>query len=310
MGSGALPMPDFSSTFPGPFPASPHADRTEQYLLQWLRRFPLLSSSDALRSLCNITGQGIARTLPTAAPDRLELCAALFLWLTAFDDTYAESSAARDRTRLVNRVGELTLVLAGDYLVPPSSPFPLALHDLMTRFRPLATPTQFLRLTGRIRDNLVGMVWEAHQLARPERVTVSTYGAMRPHTVFVRTIFAASEIVLGYELSEEERVSVWHLESAAADLAGWINDLASYARESARAKPLSLPTLLIAKHGHSTEEAFQHIARRCEKQAGIAQACITELSSTGSGPLRAHAEAVRHIIQSFVWHISHSRYQT
>lgn len=311
-GSSALPMPDFSDTFPGPFPVSPHAGRTEQHLLQWLHQFPFLPPSATLRSLCNITGQGIARTLPTAGPDDLTLCAALFLWLTAFDDTHGESAAARDLTLLVDHIAELTLVLADSPTVPSASadPFAAALQDLLARFRTRATPAQYLRLTGHLRDNLTGLVWEAHQLAVQKRVSVPTYCEMRPCTVFVRTIVAATEIALKYELSDEQRSSqpVRDLDQATANLAGWINDLASYTRESAHTKPLSLPTLLMAEHGYSTQEAFHRISSLCEQQAEIARSRITLLSASETGPLRAHAEAVGHIAHSFMWHVDHSRY--
>lgn len=61
-GIASLPMPDLSSTFPGPFPTSPHADHIGKHLVQWLLRFPLLGPPDALRTLCDIVAHGVART--------------------------------------------------------------------------------------------------------------------------------------------------------------------------------------------------------------------------------------------------------
>ncbi|MGW7823904.1 terpene synthase family protein [Streptomyces puniciscabiei] len=305
-------MPDFSSTFPGPFSISPHADRTERYLLKWVRQFPLMPLSAECRSLCAITGHGVARTLPSADPDSIALCAALFCWLTAFDDTHGETVAAGAPAVLMSLVAELTLLLADDSPSDvPTGPFVVALHDLLAGFRARATSAQYLRLTARIRDNLIGILWEANHLPNPTRVSVSTYCAMRPHTVFVRTILAAVEIVLQYELSDAERSSpsVRQLESATSNLAGWINDLGSFARESARRAALSLPTLLMNEHGHSPEEAFGQISRLCEQQAEIARSRISELSSAASAPVRAHATAVAHIVQCFIWHVGHSRYQ-
>ncbi|MET9083161.1 hypothetical protein ABZX77_14905 [Streptomyces sp. NPDC004237] len=311
-GFNALSMPDFTRTFPGPFHISPHADRTEQYLLQWVGQVPLMPLSDECRSLCAITGHGVARTLPSADPDSLALCAALFCWLTAFDDMHGETVAARAPAVLMGLVAELTLVLADDAPSEVSAePFAAALQDLLARFRARATAAQYLRLTGRLRDNLTGIVWEAHQLANPTGVSVATYCAMRPHTVFVRTLFAAVEILLQYQLTDEERSSpsVRKLETATANLAGWINDLGSYARESVRSAALSLPAVLMNEHGHSPEKVFGQISRLCEQQAEIARSRIAELSSAGSAPVRAHAIALTHIAESFLWHISHHRYQ-
>lgn len=144
-------------------------------------------------------------------------------------------------------------------------------------------------------------------------MTLSDYRAMRPHTVFVRTLMATGEIVLGYELTESERSlePVRELEGAVADLAGWINDLASYAKETADdgQAPLSLPVLLGRQHDGDLEEAFRAASRMCEERAATAAARIAELTARG-GPLAAHAGALGSVASSYVWHIRHSRYRT
>ncbi|MYT26058.1 hypothetical protein GTW69_38300, partial [Streptomyces sp. SID7760] len=113
-GPRGLPLPDLSAAFPGPFPISPHADAVERHLRQWTDNFDILPTRDARRALCNITGQGVARALPTADVDGLALSAELFLWLVAFDDAHGEATAAEDPVLLVDRVAELTRVLADD----------------------------------------------------------------------------------------------------------------------------------------------------------------------------------------------------
>ncbi len=313
MGLSDLPMPDLDSAFPGPFPTSPHADHVEQQALRWLGEFPLLAPSDALRTLCNITGQGVARTFPAAGRDSLVLCAHLFLWLTAFDDVHGEAAAVRDTALLVDHVSELTIVLADGDVPATASPFAAALQDLLARFRAGATPAQYLRLAGHLRDNLFGIVWEAHHLVSPEQVTVREYCAMRPYTVFVRTIMAAAEIVLGYELSDEQRslAPVRQLEKAVANLGGWINDLASYRREAARMgmNPLSLPTLLMAEHSLGLQKAVQVTSRMCEEQAAVARSRINELTAGTTSTLAVHARALENIAHSYVWHTGHARYR-
>ncbi|WP_445528154.1 terpene synthase family protein [Streptomyces cyslabdanicus] len=308
-----LPQPDFTATFPGPFPTSPHGERTERQLLGWLEEYPLLPSARARSVLVNITSHGVSRTLPTADADDLVLFAELLLWLTAFDDMHGESNAARDLVALVDRTAELTLVLAGGSPPPLTNPFPAALYDLLARFRARTGPAAYLRLAASLRDTIMALVWEAHHVAEPERVALETYLEMRPHTVFVRTIFAAAEIVLDYELTDAQRAlaPVRHLETAVANLAGWINDLASYEREAARgpAQPLSLPTLLRARHGGSLEEAFARAGGMCENEAAVARQGITSLAGDPPSALTAHARALEDIARSFVWHTSHARYQ-
>lgn len=310
----ALPMPDLRDSFPGPFPASRFADDIERHATQWLRTFPLVDSERKLGALANITGQGMARTFPTADRRDLFLCADLFLWLTAFDDAHGEATGARDPARLVRTIGECVHLLAGHGERPSGAgTFGAALHDLLARFGERATPVQYSRLTAHLRDNLFGILWEAHHLHVPDHITLSDYGAMRPHTVFVRTLVATAEIMLGYELTQPARGSepVRELERAVADLAGWINDLASYAKETAHDGPatLNLPSLLMRQHGCDLEESFRLASRMCEQRAAVAAARITELTAR-PGPLSAHAHALQHIASSYVWHIQHARYQS
>ncbi|MFJ4184914.1 terpene synthase family protein [Kitasatospora sp. NPDC089509] len=310
----ALPMPDLGHCFPGPFAVSPHAHDIERQTAEWLGAFPLVGSPGKLKALCNITGHGMARTFPTADREGLFLCADLLLWLTAFDDTYGEAAGARDPAGLVRRIGECVHLLAG-HGEPPGDTgvFGAALRDLLARLRERAPGTRYLRLTAHLRDNLFGILWEAHHLDGPDPVGLADYRAMRPHTVFVRTVMAAAEVVLGYELTERQRESeaVRELESAVADLAGWINDLASYRKEAAHdgPPPLSLPTLLMRQHACDLDEAFRLASRMCEDRATRAGALITELTGTGDGALREHVGALRSIASSYVWHIEHARYR-
>lgn len=313
-GIAVPPMPDLRDSFPGPFPVGPHGDHAELELLDWLGRFPLVTSPSARRVLCHITGHGVSRTLPDADRESLVLCAQLFLWLTAFDDAHGEAGAARDPAALVRRVAGLVPLLSGDTLpAPTGEPFGDALRDVLARFGERATPDAYLRLTGRVRDNLFGMVWEAHHWEDPGQVGLDEYRAMRPCTVFVRTITAAAEIVLPLRLTDEERSSaaVTELEAAVAQLAGWINDLASHAREAERSEspPLTLPTLLAAHHGLDPAGAFRAAAALCEEQAAVARTLITELTGRGPGPLADHARVMETVANSFVWHIDHARYR-
>ncbi len=162
-------------------------------------------------------------------------------------------------------------------------------------------------------DNLFGILWEAHHLHRPDQISMPDYLAMRPHTVFVHTLMATADITLGYHLTEQQRSSaaVRELETAVADLAGWINDLASYTKETDPngQGPLSLPTLLMRQHQCDLDEAFRLAARMCEERAAAAGPRITELAASGNGPLTTHAGAIKSIASSYIWHISHSRYR-
>ncbi|MFE7444046.1 terpene synthase family protein [Streptomyces chartreusis] len=307
------PQPDFASTFAGPFPAGPHTEHTERRLLGWLEEHPLLPSARTRGTLVNITSHGASRTFPTADAEALALFAELLLWLTAFDDVHGEVNAACDPASLVDRTSELMLVLADDNPLPAVNPFPAALRDLLTRFRARTSPAAYLRLTASLRDTLMALMWEAHHVTQPEKVPLTAYLAMRPHTVFVKTIMVAAEIVLDYELTDAQRAlePIRRTETAVANLAGWINDLASYERELARgpAQPLSLPTLLKVRHGGTIEDAFARVSRMCEKEAAMTRQGITHLTCDPPNTLTAHARALEGIVCSFIWHTGHARYR-
>ncbi|MFD7861381.1 terpene synthase family protein [Streptomyces sp. NPDC059783] len=310
------PMPDLGAAFPGPFPASPHATAVENGLRYWAGEHQLPVPTNELRTLCAITSQGIARALPTAGLDSLQLAADLFLWLVAFDDTHGELAAAADPTALAGHVNELTAVLAGNTPTTPAParPFTTALRDLLDRITVRATPSQYLTLTGHLHGSLLGLLWEAHHLNDPSRVTLRTYHMMRPLTVFARTLTAIAPIALSYELPERADAmgAVERAESETAVLAGWVNDLASYHREASRSTvpPLSLPTLLMHEHHLELPEAFTTAAGMCERQAVLIRAHIDELSTGDPGPLTRHAQALEHIVHAFIWHIRHDRYST
>lgn len=133
------------------------------------------------------------------------------------------------------------------------------------RLRARATAAQYLRVTGCLRDILFGILWEAHHLAEPEHVTLRDYRAIRPHTVFARTLMAVAEVVLRYELPEEARNSeaVRQPESAVADLAGVLNDLGSYTREAARGVPnsLNLISLITREQNCDVPTAYEAASR-------------------------------------------------
>ncbi|MEV7175697.1 hypothetical protein [Kitasatospora sp. NPDC093679] len=309
----ALPMPDLSRTFPGPFPTSPHAEDIQAHLEQWLDRFPLLSRPEARHILCDIVAHGVARTFPTAEEDGLFLCADLFLWLTAFDDTYGEATAASSQAQLVRRIRGCVHLLADGEPPGDAGPFDGALHDLLVRLRARATTAQYLRVTGSFRDVLFGILWEAQQLAEPDHVSMQEYHTMRPHTVFARALIAMAEVVLRYELPEEARNSpaVRLPESAVCDLAGVLNDLGSYARESAKDVPnsLNLIPLITREQNCEVPAAWAAASLLGKERAATARHGLDELAASHSTPLAQHAKALDSIACSYIWHIDHARYR-
>ncbi|MFJ1754700.1 hypothetical protein [Kitasatospora sp. NPDC088134] len=326
-----LTMPDLAPAFPGPFPSSPHAEQVGAHLEEWLERFPLLAPSGKRRVLCDIVAHGVARTFPTADPDGLRLTADLFLWLTAFDDVHGEEAAAADPAGLVRRIQPCVHQLGGGAAPLGADPFDAALRDLLARLRDRATAEQYLRVAGCLRDVLFGMVWEAHRPAGDGDGDGSggagdgsvgfgaggsglrEYREVRPHTVFARTLLALAEVVLGYELPAADRdtSAVREPEEAVADLAGVLNDLCSYARESAKGAPasLNLVPLLVRAHGGDLSAGYAAAARLAEERAAAARRGIDALAAAGPAPLARHAAALETIAHSYVWHVDHARYR-
>lgn len=302
-------LPDLAATFPGPFPVNPHADHAAEQTRRWLSRFPLLEP-EAAAALCDITCRGVAVTYPEADPEGLALAAALFVWFVGFDDTYAESTAAGDPAAYVRRVGALLPVLGGGR-APAGDPYGQALAELLGRLRERAAPAAYHRLTGDLRDTLTATVWEAHCLADPGSVPLEDYLVLRRYTVLAPAACTMAEILHGLPPDGEpaETEPVRRLREAVADLAGWLNDLASYGRERrAAAEPLSLPTVLRHARGCDLADAFGEAAVLCEKRAAEARSLIDELTASQDERLGQRARQLRNIVHSYAWHVSHARY--
>ncbi|WP_037578003.1 terpene synthase family protein [Phaeacidiphilus oryzae] len=303
-------LPDLGRTFPGPFPKSPHAGYAAAETGRWLARFPLLEPA-AAEALRDITCRGVAVTYPEADPDGLALAAALFVWFVALDDTHAETAAAADPAAYVRRIAGLLPVLGGGPAGPADDPFGAALADLLARLRERAGPALRHRLAGDLRDTLTATVWEAHVLSDPESVPLAEYLTLRRYTVLAPAAATMAEVLAPDPAGERalESEPARRLREAVCDLAGWLNDLASYRRERRRAaEPLSLPTVLRNARRCSLPEAFAEASRMCEERAAEARALIGELTADPAGPLAGYAARLGAVVHSYAWHIAHARY--
>jgi hypothetical protein len=260
----------------------------------------------------------MAKAYPNAPRDLLNLASDVFTWLTAFDDTHAETTGRSDLTQLARTLAQQTDVLdtAGhghsggedkDELTPG---FPQALADLTTRARRLLPHEDFIRLLSALRGVFFALLWEAHVPWDENSVTLDEYLTMRRHTVFA-TVLAA---LVPSPPPASQSPDTHRLEASVLNLVGWINDLLSFSCEhgpgrTTPANPLSLPHLLMREKNRTQEEALTHLVHMCEEEADVAHRLIVRLTSTGDKDLHAWAEAMAHLVAATDWHITVQRYQ-
>ncbi|WP_168211425.1 terpene synthase family protein [Actinosynnema sp. ALI-1.44] len=90
---------------------------------------------------------------------------------------------------------------------PPAEPFTKALHDIMTRMRACATPTQVQRFIDAHRHWLYCVAWQIGNRARDRMPAVDEYLAMRLGSAGGPPTIALLEIAHGKEVPATERDS-------------------------------------------------------------------------------------------------------
>lgn len=178
------------------------------------------------------------RACPEAPVDRLRLLTDLITWLFAVDDACDEDGLGAAPTRLAPAVAGLldVLDLRGDPAPPALSgtagPHGVALHDLCRRVRAHAQPTVLLAFTGQLREYLLALLWEAANREHRRVPGVAEYVQMRRHTGGVHPSFTLTDLAYdGPGAVDRTDPALAALETLAADLVCWCNDVFSYRKE-------------------------------------------------------------------------------
>ncbi|BCL12924.1 terpene synthase family protein [Micromonospora sagamiensis] len=224
-----------------PFPGRCHPAVAEvaRESADWADRLGLTGSAESRRRLAGAAAADLAgRACPEAPVARLRLLTDLITWLFAVDDACDEDGLGDTPTRLAPTVAGLldVLDLRGDPAPPAllgtTGPRGVALHDLCRRVRARARPAVLLAFTGQLREYLLALLWEAANREHRRVPGVAEYVQMRRHTGAVHPSFTLTDLAYdGPPPDERTDPALAALETLAADLVCWCNDVFSYGKE-------------------------------------------------------------------------------
>ena len=304
-----------------PFPArvNLYARSAGNRSATWAAELGLTSTSDAARRLASANASDLAgRACPDAEPEQLVLLTDLFTWLFAFDDSCDDDGLGADPARLSPVVARLLDVLdasggpTSPELLAASGPAGTALHNLCQRVRDQGRPGLLLRFTRQFRDYLLALLWEAANRERHRVPAVDEYVQLRRHTGAVFPSFTLTDIA-HRAMPTPERMAdpdLGALDTLAADLVCWCNDVFSYDKERRLETDGHNLTMAIAREtGQDEDSALAEAARRFND--GLAEYTRLEESVLADGdPDVARFAAARRcwIRGTYDWSMRASRY--
>lgn len=304
-----------------PFPSrvNPHAARSGARSAAWAREIGLITSEESAQRLSHANAADLAgRACPNATPERLDLLTDLVTWLFAFDDSCDDDGLGADPGRLSPVVARLLEVLdllgaAGPAAaLTAAGPAGVGLHDLCQRIRVHGHPEFLLRFVGQIRDYLLALLWEATNRRQDRVPGVAEYVQMRRHTGAVYPSFTLTDLAHDALLSAEVRTDsrLAHMDSLAADLVCWCNDVFSYDKERRISKDGHNLTVAIAyEFGQDEEKALLAAAERFNDGLRTYARLEEEVLADGDAEVRRFVTVRRCWIRgTYDWSLRASRY--
>ncbi|MEU8297309.1 terpene synthase [Micromonospora sp. NPDC048909] len=301
-----------------PFPAGRHhgTDLAAEESTAWAQSFGLISSGHRLDRLRRADAAGLAgRACPDAPLERLCLLTDLISWLFVVDDACDEDGLGAAPTRLAPVVAGLMDVLDrhGDAGVAPPAAGALgaALHDLCRRVRAAGHPALLLRFVSRLRDYLLALLWEAANREHRRAPGVAEYVQMRRHTGGVHPSFALTDLALDGlpGAGPQAEPALLAVDTLAADLVCWCNDVFSYAKERVAPDGHNLVTAIARESRQGEAEALLAAADRFNGALAAYLAGEAALLATGDEAIRPVLTARRNWIRAtYDWSLIAARY--
>ncbi|MFC3500401.1 terpene synthase family protein [Micromonospora krabiensis] len=301
-----------------PFPARRHdgIDLLAGETAGWVESFGLISSGHRLSRLRRADAAGLAaRACPEGPVERVRLLADLVSWLFVMDDACDEDGLGEAPTRLAPVVAALLDVLdgqGGTATVPAEAgPLGAALHDLCRRVRAHGRSALLLRFVSRLRDYLLALLWEAANREHRRAPGVAEYVQMRRHTGGVHPSFALTDLALdglpGAALRTDPALLT--VDTLAADLVCWCNDVFSYGKERTAPDGHNLVTVIARESGQDEAAALRAAADRFNDALEAYLAAEADLLATGNEALRPVLTARRNWIRAtYDWSLVAARY--
>jgi Terpene synthase family 2, C-terminal metal binding len=294
---------------------SPYAQQVDLHVLEWARRFALLSDQAEIDRFHRAkVGWLAGRTSPGSDAEALNILADWQMWLFIFDDRYCDESETGAHPEQLSRIITpfVRVLDSGGDAAGRDDPFTAALGDLMDRLAAAATGPQIFRFVSAVRGYLLALFWEASHRARDGPAGLAEYEVMRRHSGAVPTCIALIDVAGRFELPAEVfcRADVRALTQLAVDVTCWANDILSYPKESARSlKVHSLPAVLARELHISPAGAMKVAASMHDAQVARYLEAEPSLRRGATPQLRRYLDGLRHWMGgNFHWSLETGRY--
>ncbi|WP_326552850.1 terpene synthase family protein [Micromonospora sp. NBC_01813] len=297
--------------------ANPHQSTMAEFSISWADRFGLTTKPHtALRLRRANAAELAARAAPDADPPGAQLLSDLITWLFALDDVCDEDGLGADPCRVSPVISPLMQVL-DRYGAPAgptaggATPLAAALADLCRRIRRSGQPGVLLRFAASLHHYLFALLWEASNRQQGRVPAVAEYIQMRRHTGAVLPSFALTDLAENGLPHSRHRVDskLAELNTVAADLVCWCNDLFSYAKEHGQ-DPHNLATVIAHETGRDPAAALLDAAERFND--GLAQFLRLQADVLTDAPpavVRLVATRRHWVRATYDWSVNSSRYQ-
>ncbi|MFY1637559.1 terpene synthase family protein [Solwaraspora sp. WMMB335] len=297
--------------------ASPYEPVLARASVRWAARHGLAADPDAAQRLRRANAAELAaRAAPDANPTGLQLLSDLITWLFALDDVCDEDGIGADPGRISPLVSVLMQVL--DQLGEPAGapatdrpPLATALADICGRIRRQGRPGALLRFAASLHHYLFALVWEAGNREQGRVPTVAEYVQMRRHTGAVLPSFALTDLAGGGLPHSRHRVDpkLARLNTVAADLVCWCNDLFSYDKERDQDNH-NLAAVIAHQTGQDPVNALADAVTAFNDGLALYLRLQAEVLADAPPPVVRLVAARRHWIRgTYDWSMNSSRYQ-